>query len=295
VLAFSLFAFANEDSWLAELTSSVRSHLLIAGAVAVVLGGVTRSVAATALGTAAIVVNLIVLAPLYTGGQPAPASGDRLLVAHVNMQGRDGDLDELERVLGEHRPDVLVVLEPSTDWRALPGRRVGQYAVYSDPDSTGVLVLARSSVTDVRQPRAQGLPDTSLTFEVSLAGRAVRFLALHTISPLTPSRKASRDTALRGAGVWAARHDGSKVVLGDLNATPWSRAVDRLEAAGGLRNSADGFGIQSTWPAVVGALGIPIDEVLTSPDLTTVARSTGPTFGSTHRSLWVTIAPVAPG
>jgi len=36
---------------------------------------------------------------------------------------------------------------------------------------------------------------------------------------------------------------------------------------------------------------IPIDHALTGPDLATTDRGTGPSFGSQHRSLHVTVAP----
>jgi endonuclease/exonuclease/phosphatase (EEP) superfamily protein YafD len=268
----------------------MRPTLLVVAAAALVVGGIVRSAAAVVIATAAVLVNMIVLAPLYTNGPAAPAPGDRLVVGHVNMQGRDLDLDELADALRERRPDVFVVLEPPTAARALPGRRIGAYTVYAAPHSEAVLALARAPVADPEHPTGHGLPDTSLTFGLTLADRTVRVLALHTISPLTPGRMTSRDDALRAAGRWAATNEGPEIVLGDLNATPWSAAVERLEGIGSLRSSSDGFGLQATWPFIAGPLGIPIDELLHSADLTTVDRADGPTFGSTHRSLWVTVA-----
>jgi endonuclease/exonuclease/phosphatase (EEP) superfamily protein YafD len=274
----------------------MRPTLLVAAAAALVVGGIIRSAAAVVIASAAMGVNLIVLAPLYMDGPMAPApGGDRLVVGHVNMQGRDLDVDELADALRERRPDVFVVLEPSTAVRALPGRRIGEYTVYAAPHSESVVALARTPVADAVHPTGHGLPDTSLTFGMTLADRTVRVLALHTISPLTPGRMTSRDDALRAAGRWAATNEGPEIVLGDLNATPWSDAVERLEDLGSLRNSADGFGLQATWPFIAGPVGIPIDELLHSADLTTVGRAAGPTFGSTHRSLWVTVALAAHG
>jgi endonuclease/exonuclease/phosphatase (EEP) superfamily protein YafD len=261
-----------------------------------VLGVVARSGTTVAVALVAIVVNAAALVPVYAVGQAAPTPGERLRVAHINMQGRDGDLGALERTLRERRPDVLVVLEPSVQWRIeLPDRRVGSYRVYSDVDSTGVLVFAAVPLTRLRQPKAPGLPSTALVFDVHLAGEPVRILALHALSPLTPGRMSERDAALAAAGRWASSHAGPEVIMGDFNATPWSGAVGRLESAGHLRNSADGRGIQATWPALAGPFGLPIDELLYSPELTTTERDTGPTFGSTHRSLWVTVARAAPG
>jgi len=95
---------------------------------------------------------------------------------------------------------------------------------------------------------------------------------------------------LAAASSWARRQANPVLVLGDLNATPWSSVLQSLEGSADLRNSAYGYGVQATWPSRAGPLGIPIDQLLYSRELTVTDRSTGPTFGSEHRSLWVTIA-----
>ena len=66
------------------------------------------------------------------------------------------------------------------------------------------------------------------------------------------------------------------LVLGDLNATPWSSVLQSLEGSADLRNSAYGYGVQATWPSRAWRLGIPIDQLLHSRDLTVTDRNTGP-------------------
>ena len=114
--------------------------------------------------------------------------------------------------------------------------------------------------------------------------------ALHTPSPITPRPRARAGPgAPRGWKVGRAGGRGA-VVLGDLNATPWSHGFRDLKQTGRLHSSLDGRGLQATWPSALGRLGVPIDHLLYSTGLTVVARSPGPSFGSGHRSLWVTLA-----
>ncbi len=79
------------------------------------------------------------------------------------------------------------------------------------------------------------------------------------------------------------------MVVGDLNATRWSAGFAPLIGAG-LRDSATGSGWQPTWPAGLGALGVPIDHVLHSPDLRVVSRAVPAWPGSDHRAVQAVLA-----
>ncbi len=228
---------------------------------------------------------MIVLAPLYTSDSAQPATGARLSLAHVQMQGVEVDEDSLRAELEERRPDALVVLEPPAGWK--PALPAGYRLVRPGVDAGAVLV------TDavVRNVQAQiALPTSSLVFEIELGGQQVAILAVHVLAPTSPNAADERDAELRAVANWALDQQGPKVVLGDLNTVSWSSAMSDLEEDSGLQDSAEGFGFQATWPAFLGPLGIAIDHVLHTPNLTLTDRETGPSFGSAHRSLWATIA-----
>jgi endonuclease/exonuclease/phosphatase (EEP) superfamily protein YafD len=78
------------------------------------------------------------------------------------------------------------------------------------------------------------------------------------------------------------------VVLGDLNASPWSTDF-RLLLDAGLLDSERGFGPQGTFPAGW-AVQLPIDHCLHDPALVTTAREVGADLGSDHRPLLVELA-----
>ena len=67
------------------------------------------------------------------------------------------------------------------------------------------------------------------------------------------------------------------------------RAFTSLLENGRLINSQRGFGIQSSWPAGLWPLSIPIDHAVHGQALTTVERFVGPFLGSDHRPLHLRI------
>ena len=81
VLALTLAAFAGSAAYPLDVLSSFRFHLVPVAALSVALGLALRLRVAAALAAVALVVNGIVVLPLYTGGQPRPVGDARLVVA----------------------------------------------------------------------------------------------------------------------------------------------------------------------------------------------------------------------
>jgi endonuclease/exonuclease/phosphatase (EEP) superfamily protein YafD len=80
------------------------------------------------------------------------------------------------------------------------------------------------------------------------------------------------------------------VVMGDLGDTPWTHTFRQLAGDADLVNSLDGYGIQPSWPAQMPfGLNLPLDHMLHSRELTTMARATGPNLGADHLPLLVTV------
>ena len=132
---------------------------------------------------------------------------------------------------------------------------------------------------------------------LELAGREVTVLSFHAMAPFGLARAAIRDAQFEWVAQWCRARPGQVIVLGDLNATPWSYPFRRMLRESGLNDSTRGFGVQPTWRVRIGPLGgwaawpiqIPIDHCLHSPGLIAVERATGPACGSNHFPLLVTL------
>jgi hypothetical protein len=74
-----------------------------------------------------------------------------------------------------------------------------------------------------------------------------------------------------------------KILVGDLNTTPYSPYFKKLEKISGLRSFMRGHGVSGTWPNFLPFLcRIPLDHVLVSSHIKVLERNINPDLGSDH-------------
>ena len=158
------------------------------------------------------------------------------------------------------------------------------------------VIWSRIALTNVRHPTSTAFGPSASEFNFQINGRNCAFLAIGSDSPTTARRARERNRILEAAATWSrmAQDDGEHViVMGDYNATKWSPVVSLFRRQARLHDSLAGFGIQPSWPTTNPFFLVPIDNAFLSKSLVATARSTGPSFGSIHRSLNVTVAAAA--
>ena len=95
----------------------------------------------------------------------------------------------------------------------------------------------------------------------------------------------------QGAAELMRETPGPKVLLGDLNVTPWSPYFQDLVEGSGLRDVRVGSGLWTTWPMPLPSfLRIPIDHCLTSDDVAVREFTTVGGTGSDHRAILVDVS-----
>lgn len=296
VLVLTMTGFAGGWWWVFDIFAGYRFQLAVVALVLAAIALPTRHWIIATLSVMALVVNGVLVAPLYLDGQPSAApAAPALTIEHLNMQGTSNDPRPFVDSLAANPADVIVLLEPGGTWvKALGSADVGGYRSYPLKSGPGhevdVILLARVPVAGLRRPADPALPVPSVEFSVKLDGRDVEVLGMHTLSPKNGSRSMGRDRQLEAVASWTNSRQGPAVVLGDLNSTPWSHAFRALIDATDLRNSQDGYGFEPTWPVQNWFMRVPIDQSLCTQDLTAVGRSLGSGFGSGHRSLTVRYA-----
>lgn len=224
---------------------------------------------------------------------PAPAplacSGPDLGVATVNLRYANEDRDRALEWLAARPADLVAVQESTLAWavhlaalQPYPHRRI-----FTRDDPYGIGVLSRWPLESVEQLDLAGDGLPSLAGVVDVAGRRVRFLALHTRWPVLPDLARARDRALHQAAEFVRRSDLPVVVLGDLNLSPDAPGYARLLADAGLSDAMAGQGWRPTWLAGFWPLALRIDHVLVSPGLCASHAAVGPDIGSDHRPVVV--------
>ena len=121
---------------------------------------------------------------------------------------------------------------------------------------------------------------TKLHFEDDL-----ELYEIHALAPVSATLAKDRNTSLNDLSLIIAQDKTlHKILLGDMNITPYSYAFTQLEKTSGLNNSMRGFTQSSgTWPNFfLSIFRIPIDQLLSSNNIITLNKTIGPDLGSDH-------------
>ncbi len=138
-------------------------------------------------------------------------------------------------------------------------------------------------------------PDELLVATVLCQGRHIRVAGIH---PPTPRQARSviqqrACAALYAETLKADAGADTRLLVGDFNTSCFSPTFRLILRSTGLRNTAQGFGCQPTWGPRLPKqpwlpwVGIPIDHVLASENVTVLEHEVGPDLGSDHR--WVKV------
>ena len=286
-----ILSFFGRAVWVFDLPASFRPQLS-ACALALASPALFVKPRGPALaGAGAAVLGLVAMVPHLVDTGPSIAEGSpTITVMSFNVGISNPNRQEVADYIGEVDPDVVFIFESSFEWEdAIRASDLPLQIVSIVPRGrlAGVTVLVNP---DLRPGRIDvDLDGEVAAVSVDLGDRRVEVLGIHPFSPTTSIRAGARDRLLADAAGWIAGRPGEVVVVGDLNATPWSHAFTRLRIDGGLIDTLRGRGLQPSWPEGWGPLMIPIDHVLHTRGLASVGRRTGPALGSAHRPVVVEI------
>jgi endonuclease/exonuclease/phosphatase (EEP) superfamily protein YafD len=286
-----VLSFLGSLFWVLDLAANFRPQ---ASVVLVFLGIVAVAGRARVPGWTTLAVGLIglvSLVPHLLDAPPPIADGSPTIrIMSFNVGISNPNRTAVAEFIAHEDPDVVFIFESSFEWEdTIRGAGLPLQIVLVVPRGrlAGVTVLARPELRPGRLDVELGGEVAAV--EVDLGDERVAVLGIHPVSPTSPSRASARDGLIARAADWVATRAGEVVVVGDLNATPWSHAYSTLRLRGGLVDTLRGKGLQPTWPQGWGALMIPIDHVLHTTGLGSADRRTGPAFGSAHRPVLVEI------
>jgi endonuclease/exonuclease/phosphatase (EEP) superfamily protein YafD len=210
----------------------------------------------------------------------AGGTGTQLTVAAANVYFGTREATALARWLDTVQADLVVLTEVSPAYAAalarLPGFPYRALAPAEDP--FGIGVLSRHPMQAAPWRDEDGI--ARIEARVDLGVACVDLVAVHPIPPIAPRFHAARDRRLKELAARTGQRGGPRLIVGDLNATPWSSAFAGLEQRGLQRSGS----LRPTWPSIGrGWIGIPIDHVLASRHWRVLEAGLGPDLGSDHR------------
>lgn len=288
--------FLGPLHWTAELTTHFRVQLAVGASGLVALAAVARqpfwAIAALLLGIAQAVPVLDSLrdaSPVETTADAGPPL--RVLLANVLTRNRAHE--RLLAFVREEDPDIVGLLEVDRHWIAAlePLRASHPYRIeHPRSNNFGIAMYSRIPFETIAL-RPLGHPGLmAVVAELRFDDEPLALALAHPVPPVSGTNARLRNLQLDRLAEWRGEFEGHPFILiGDLNATPWSPRFAQLERRSGLRNAARGHGYFPTWETEAPHLALPLDHCLLSSGLRAVAFATGPDIGSDHRPVLVDI------
>jgi len=222
---------------------------------------------------------------------PSCAPGDRLRYIEANVLQSNRNAQALLHLVGEQRPDVLLLTETDRWWadQVRPLAREMPHVVSVPQDNTyGMMLLSRRPLADA-QVRHLFEPDVpSVRAELRLgSGRMVSLYGVHPRPPKPGRDTAERDAELVLVGREVRQRRMPTIVAGDLNDVAWSDTTALFQEVSGLLDPRVGRQLMPTFPADVPLLRWPLDYVFVSPGFTLLRMERFDDIGSDHLPILV--------
>ena len=284
-------------AWWLDLFAHFRVQYAGALLLALLLAGLRRRGSLAAVAGLLLIAALALLAP-YAVPEDRSSVGPPLRLAHLNLLTSNRQHDAVLAWIAGSGAELVLLQEVDPRWAAVLATAPGYRLIASVPrnDNFGLAALLREGAAPelLASERLIFADLPALALRLRHDGRELALLSMHTLPPVSRAYAETRDAQLVGAARWAAAEleaGRAPVLLGDLNATPFSAGVAPLRSAG-LRDSLLAGGLLSagSWPDLPGPLRIAIDHCWHDPRLVTVVRRVGPALGSDHRPLEVSLA-----
>ncbi len=293
--------------WGFDLASHFQVYYFTAGVFGLIVGIAIKKRFWASVGGAVAIYAGCLLMQFWSGG-PGMLDKDQasLRVVHFNVLSSNSSRKKVAGWLKGRDADLILVQEVDERWLSTLEQTLSDYKVeLAEPrtDNFGVALFVRKKPgkRGARRVKAEllrldnsGAADVpSISIRLRFDQRDLGLLYVHTLPPMSEEYAGARGRQISVAARWAnaEREQGrAPLVIGDLNATPFSADFDTLGTSG-LFDSSRGFGYSGSFPASFPSFAsIPIDHALHDGSLKVVDRSYGPNFGSDHRPLEVVFA-----
>ncbi|MBB5040407.1 endonuclease/exonuclease/phosphatase family protein [Prosthecobacter dejongeii] len=211
--------------------------------------------------------------------------GAKLRVVSLNVLTGNPQKQGVLDYLRSTRADVIFLMEVDAAWgEALESLKSNypHHLLGSREDNFGVAFFSRVPLLSVEvwQPSPGSMP--SIQARLMHDGQEMVILGIHPLPPIGPRLAARRDWQLQEIGQRVAFLKQPVLVVGDLNATPWSWGMKLIRQGNELDFRSPAPAWTPTWQ-VGTPVAVPIDHALCTPPLVIVGRKIGPDVGSDHR------------
>lgn len=225
---------------------------------------------------------------LYWMPTDSGSASEGLRVLSFNVHADNQRKPEVIDAIRRSNADLVAIYEVNLIWVRALKELEPEYqlsALDSRGDDFGIALLSRGVEHSARVQFIGSAEVPSIVVESCDRRFPGILIFTHPVPPTSRAGALLRDGQLRALAELAqnAGH-GRVVVAGDLNASPWSSAMEPLWAAG-LRDLRKGFGISPTWMRELPWIAIPVDHMLGGSEVEVHSLEVWPEEGSDHTAL----------
>jgi endonuclease/exonuclease/phosphatase (EEP) superfamily protein YafD len=280
--------FFGRHWWVFELAShfplQYLAILITSGLIYLYLGNFRTAIIAGAFALA----NLYLIVPFNTEVHAkAPSTyreSRKFRALLINVNNGNHDYEKVRKYIRTAQPDFIVLLELNEAWmeELRPIKAAYPYEKSMALESFGIGLFSHIPFENatIKTIERVGLPSVIAQFYVDK--QHFTLVGTHPYPPVSQTKAKIRNQQIAALGQLISSQQGTTIVLGDLNITPWSPFFRDFLAKTGMRDSRVGFGLQPSWPVRFPPFWIPIDHCLVSPNVIVHNRTIGPDIGSDH-------------
>lgn len=297
-IAATVAGFFGDAWWGFDYVANFRWQLMWILLVTAIVYTLTARGVAGIFFLAAALVNAWLISPLWLGDQPAATGEDGVRIVHADIYPGVADFEHALRWLAESKAELILV-SGTTAERMEPLTTSGRpYSILAAPEQEGQagIVILGTADWPIETFHTTGLSEPVHRITVGSNGETVNVVTAW--GDLARDSKDADRLAARLETVTEAVSTSPHpiAVIGNLGATRWTHGMQTLHETQGLRDATEGSGYLSTWPIsgiplVGGWVGIPVDIVLMTEEITPLELLTGPDIGGQHLPLTIVIGP----
>ncbi|MCB1247133.1 MAG: hypothetical protein KDB69_07705 [Acidimicrobiia bacterium] len=294
----SIASLFGSTWWLFDYFANLRWYFLWILVAAAVIYSLTAGGWMLLVFIATAALNAYFIVPLWLGSQPESTGEAGFTVVSVDVDGGFSDRDEAFDWFTTVDADLLILANASSVVStAVVGDEESDWIVLREPEienTTGFVILAKQEWDIAEMPTGNG-SDSVLRITVGTDETYQIVTAAGTTATSASGAKRLEDRIDTIRSITDQSSD-PVTVIGNLGATMWAHPLVGLVADTDLRDATKGSGYHATsiaWnlPLVGGWIGLPLDVVMMTSDITPIDFGTGPDIGTSHLPVTVTIGP----
>lgn len=288
----SIATLFNEWHRLLELFAHFRAQYLLIAFLLLVLFAAVRRLKMAALMLLVFLLSAVQVLPFYMEREASVDGAVAIKIFHANVKRSNQQPAAFLEQLRTENPDLVVIQEMTPVWLAAMKTLQASYPYSIAKAQQGAFGLGLFSKLPLENAKIVSAPPLDLPeirAELRVRDRVVGFASAHPMPPMGLAAFEARNQQLSALANDLSAMQPTRILVGDLNITPWSANYQDLERASGMQNARAGFGLAPTFPVFFAPAGIPIDHVLVSDDIGVTDFRVGADTGSDHWPLLVTL------